>query len=120
MKALVPIMITSRSARDQLSAAAISSNQPPRCAFTGELDICNCDSFRAQLSDSLPIGGALVVDLHAVTFFSLSSLQVLLEVQRLAEVRQCDLLVVGSRCVDRVLDVAEVAAEFTLLHYIPN
>ncbi|UGT44168.1 STAS domain-containing protein [Nocardia yamanashiensis] len=83
----------------------------PICVIAGELDALTVEGFRTQVLGALRAGETVVVDLRSVTFFSIRALRALLELQRLAEARHCDLQVLGSRCVDRVFEAAGAVGE---------
>jgi len=87
------------------------------CAVGGEMDYLTADILRRSLLGALPTAGAVVViDLSQVTFFGVAGLRVLMDARswfgRSGRRLQ---LITGSRCVDRLLEVAGHAAVFDIV-----
>ncbi|MEV0294000.1 STAS domain-containing protein [Nocardia sp. NPDC050710] len=84
------------------------------CAVAGEVDSYTADILRNSLIGSLPTASpTIVIDLSMVTFFGVAGLRVLIEARsRVGHSGRHMRLVTGSRCVDRLLEVAGDAADF--------
>ncbi|WP_433194211.1 STAS domain-containing protein [Nocardia sp. CA-107356] len=87
------------------------------CAVGGEVDYPTAEILRQSLLAALPTAGAVVViDLSQVTFFGVAGLRVLMDARswfgRSGRRLQ---LITGSRCVDRLLEVAGHAAVFDIV-----
>ncbi|WP_232852397.1 STAS domain-containing protein [Nocardia acididurans] len=108
--------MSTKRARGAPAVATTISATGCRCTMSGEIDFSNLEEFRAKLTSALHIGEPVVVDLRAVTFFSLSATRVLLKVHDLADVLQCPMQVLGSPCVNRVLHLSGADTELTLPH----
>lgn len=107
-------MITNQPAHGAAPCTTTFRTTGSRCTITGEIDLGNIEDFCANLTSALHTGEPVVVDLRAVTFFSISALRVLLRVHDLADILQCPMLVLGSPCVNRVLRMSGTDTEFVL------
>ncbi|WP_458691388.1 STAS domain-containing protein [Nocardia tengchongensis] len=83
------------------------------CTVRGEIDLQTAPAFRKVLLDNID-GESVVLDLRAVTFLGISGVRALLAAQRVARRRHCKIVIDGSYCVTRVLDVLDLSGGFGL------